>query len=53
MLTFSYQLDEETLYESQYFLLNGETLYIVSFSSDDKKDIELFTKSIDTIKCKK
>lgn len=52
VITFSYELDSETLYGGQYFLIDDEVLYVTSLSSDDEKDIEGFTKSIDTIACK-
>ncbi|MFA7298459.1 MAG: hypothetical protein WC010_02320 [Candidatus Absconditabacterales bacterium] len=48
---FSYQLDNETLYEGQYFFTDDQSLYIISLSSDDKKDITSFIKSIGTVKC--
>lgn len=48
---FSYQLGDEILYDAQYFFIQDETLYSMSLSSDDQKDIKAFIKSIDTIKC--
>lgn len=50
--TFSYQIDTGTIYGGQYFLTDDNALYLLSLSSDEEKDIELFTKSIDTITCK-
>ena len=49
--TFSYQLDNQTLYVGQYFFTDNESLYLMSLSSDDKQDIKSFTQSIGTIKC--
>lgn len=51
MTTFSYQVDTGTIYGGQYFLSDQDTLYLVSLSSDEEKDIQKFAKSIDTIKC--
>ncbi len=49
--TFSYQLNEQTLYEWQYFFIDEMLLYTISLSSDTKKDIDSFVKSIGTITC--
>jgi len=49
--TFSYQLDNQKLYEGQYFFIDDKSLYLVSLSSDEQKDIKSFIKSITTIKC--
>jgi hypothetical protein len=49
--TFSYQFDDQTLYNGQYFLHDEEALYIVSLASADQKDIKSFVKSIGTITC--
>ncbi len=48
---FSYQLDNQTLYDGQYFLTDDESLYIISLASADPKDIKSFIKSIGTITC--
>jgi hypothetical protein len=48
---FSYQLTNEKLYEGQYFFTDDESLYIVSLSSDDQKDITSFIKSAGTLTC--
>lgn len=48
---FSYQLENEILYDGQYFFTDDESLYLISLSSDDPKDIKSFIKSIGTIKC--
>lgn len=50
-MTFSYQVNRETIYGGQYFFIDQETVYLVSLSSDTKKDITAFMKSIGTIKC--
>ena len=48
---FSYQLGTDILYGGQYFFTDDTSLYIVSLSSDDQKDIQAFIKSISTMKC--
>jgi len=48
---FSYQLDNQTLYDGQYFFIDEQLLYLISFSSDDPKDIKSFIKSIGMVKC--
>lgn len=48
---FSYLLDKQTLYDGQYFFTTDESIYIISLTSDDQKDIKSFIKSIGTIKC--
>lgn len=50
--TFSYQLGQETLYDGQYYLLDNETLYMISMSSDNEDDIKRFVKSMNKITCK-
>lgn len=53
ILAFSYQLDQEVLYQWEYLFTDNIYLYIVSLSSDNQKDITSFIKSIDTVKCNK
>jgi len=48
---FSYQLNNQTLYDGQYFFTDDESLYLLSLSSDDNKDIQSFIKSVGTVKC--
>lgn len=48
---FSYLLDKDTLYGWQYFFTDDESLYLLSLSSDEQKDITSFIKSIATLKC--
>ena len=48
---FSYQLDNQILYEGQYFFTDEISLYVLSLSSDNQKDINSITKSIGTVKC--
>ncbi len=49
--SFSYQLDNETLYEWQFFFGDGDSLYVLSLSSDANNDIKAFIKSVGTIAC--
>lgn len=49
--TFSYEIGTGTIYGGQYFLTDDDALYLISLSSDEEKDIELFIKSTDTIAC--
>ena len=51
MNAFSYQLDNQTLYDGQYFFTDNEALYLISLSSDTYKDIQSFIKSLWTITC--
>ncbi|MEI6118312.1 MAG: hypothetical protein WCP92_03570 [bacterium] len=44
-------MDNQTLYDGQYFLTDDESLYIISLASADPKDIKSFIKSIGTITC--
>lgn len=53
LMTFSYEIDKLPLYEWQYFLLDDDNLYLLALSSDDKKDITSFIKSVETITCSK
>ena len=48
---FSYQLDNQTVYDGQYFLTDDQSLYIISLASAYSKDIKSFIKSIGTITC--
>lgn len=48
---FSYQFDNQTLYDGQYTFIDGTSLYIISLASDNKADINRFIKSIWTIAC--
>ena len=48
---FSYQLDNKTIYDGQYFFTDNTVLYGVSLASDDAKDIKTFLNSIGTITC--
>ena len=50
-MSFSYQGDKERLYGGQYFFMDQGTVYLISLSSDEKKDIKALAKSIGTIKC--
>lgn len=50
--TFSYDIAGSIFYQGQYFMIQDTTLYIISLSSDDPKDIKYFAKSIATIQCK-
>ena len=50
--TFSYDIAGDIFYQGQYFMIQDTTLYIISLSSDDAKDMKYFTKSINTIQCK-
>ena len=49
--SFSYELDKQTLYDGQYFFTDDTSLYIISLTSEDQKDIKSFIKSINTLKC--
>lgn len=51
IMAFSYQLSTETLYGWQYFFTKDTSLYNVSLSSDEKKDVESFVDSIEHIAC--
>jgi len=50
--TFSYDIDaNQKLYSYQYYILQADTLYLISFQSDDKKDIKATAKSIKRLHC--
>lgn len=48
---FSYQFEKSTMYWWQYFFTDSASLYVLSLSSDKKKDIGSFINSISTITC--
>ena len=48
---FSYQLDNQTIYDGQYFFSDDTSLYGISLASDEQKDITTFINSIGTITC--
>ena len=48
---FSYQLDNQTIYDGQYFFTDTTSLYGISLTSGDPKDIKSFLNSIGTITC--
>ena len=48
---FSYQLDNQIIYDGQYFFTDDTSLYGISLASDEKKDITTFLNSIETITC--
>lgn len=50
--TFSYQLWEDVVYDGQYYLLDGTTLYMLSLSSELEKDVKRFVKSVHKTDCK-
>ena len=50
-MTFSYQVEKETVYGGQYIFMDDETLYLLSLNSIDEKDIKKFVKSLKTLEC--
>jgi hypothetical protein len=50
---FSYKLDDQqTFYVYQYYFMQGNTLYLISFQADNKKDVTATAKSIASLTCK-
>ncbi len=51
LLSFEYQLAELKLYDTQYFFVNHDMLYIISLSSDTANDNKGFVKGLSTLSC--
>ena len=50
--TFTYDLDTETFHAYQYYFMQGNTLYLISFQADNSKDVSAMAKSIASLTCK-
>ena len=50
--TFTYDLESQTFHAYQYYFMQGNTLYLVSFQADNSKDVNAMSKSIASLTCK-